>query len=80
MEIVTLMTREAMMKGYLRTKQVARRFDVHPRTILRWVDAGYFPGTIKKNPKAKNSPVLIPETAVNAFAEEQVITPKSSNN
>lgn len=69
------------VKGYLTTAEVARRFDVDPRTILRWVRAGCFPGTIKKNPRAKNSPIVIPEQSVETFAQAQLIEPeKSANN
>ena len=69
------------VKGYLTTAEVARRFDVDPRTILRWVRAGCFPGTIKKNPRARNSHIVIPEQSVETFAQAQLIEPeKSANN
>jgi transposase-like protein len=69
------------VKGYLTTAEVARRYDVDPRTILRWVRAGYFPGTIKKNPHFKNSHIAIPEKSVEAFAQAQLIEPeKRANN
>lgn len=72
---------ENNVKGYLTTAEVARRFDVDPRTILRWVRSGCFPGTIKKNPRAKNSPIFIPEQSVESFAQAQLIEPeKSANN
>ena len=68
------------VKGYLKTVEVAERFDVNPRTILRWVKAGYFPGSLKKNPFAINSPVVIPEEAVEEFAKAQLIEPENSAN
>lgn len=64
-----------IVKGYLRTAEVAKRFDVNSRTILRWVKDGYFPGAIKQNPHASNSPILIPEQAVEDFAQKQVLEP-----
>ena len=72
---VTNYTNGGIVKGYLRTAEVAKRFDVDSRTILRWVKDGCFPGAIKKNPHARNSPILIPEKAVEDFAQKQVITP-----
>ncbi|MBE7474363.1 MAG: helix-turn-helix domain-containing protein [Anaerolineales bacterium] len=66
------------VKGYLTTAEVARRFDVDPRTILRWVKAGCFPGTRKKNPRAKNSPIVIPEQSVEDFEKAQLIEPENS--
>ena len=63
------------VKGYLKTADVAKRFDVNQRTILRWIKDGCFPGAIKKNPRSKNSPILIPEQSVEQFAQEQVLRP-----
>lgn len=67
------------LKGYLKTADVAKRFDVNQRTILRWIKDGCFPGAIKKNPRSKNSPILIPEQSVEQFAQEQVIKPDVEN-
>lgn len=63
------------MKGYLKTTEVAKRFDVDPRTILRWIKSGCFPGAIKLNPYAKNSPLMIPEESVKEFEQRQVLRP-----
>ena len=75
MNVLVLQSGVSDMKGYVRTAEAARRFGVTTRTILRWVDLGYFPGTRKQNPRATNSPILIPVSALENFAQEQVITP-----
>jgi transcriptional regulator with XRE-family HTH domain len=61
------------VKGYLKTNEVAERFGVDPRTVLRWVKSGHFPGTKKLNPLAKNSPLLIPEKSVMEFEQKQTL-------
>ncbi|MCB0173885.1 MAG: helix-turn-helix domain-containing protein [Anaerolineae bacterium] len=71
MNTFSVVNQGVVMKGYLKTAEVAERFGVDPRTILRWVKSGYFPGSKKLNPMARNSPLLIPEQSVQAFEEKQ---------
>jgi predicted site-specific integrase-resolvase len=59
--------------------EVAARLYVHPTTVMRWVRLGHFPGAYKVGP-AKNSPYIIPESAVVAFEkarQEQVVSSKN---
>lgn len=55
------------MTNTVTVSEAARRLKVSPRTIQRWIDAGFFPGAYKNNPMLPNSPYQIPETALQAF-------------
>lgn len=44
-------------------QEVADLKGVSKKTITRWVEDGYLPGTIKKGPY-KNSPLKIPQSAL----------------
>ena len=57
--------------------QVAERFQVHTTTVQRWIQKGHLPGTRKRGPE-KNSPFLIPRTAVTALEEK--LNPPPANN
>ncbi len=52
-------------EGFLRVSQVARMCGVSPRTVRRWVQAGFFPGT--KRGLGRTSPYYIPREAVESF-------------
>lgn len=80
MNAVLTLDQGVIVKGYLKTNEVAERFGVDPRTVLRWVKSGYFPGTKKLNPLAKNSPLLIPEKSVVEFEEKQTLPMASGEN
>ncbi len=54
---------------YLTIPQVAELCGVAPRTINRWIKAGYFPGARKG--LGKTSPYQIPKADVEAFLERQ---------
>jgi len=51
-------------------RQVAELLDVPSRTVHRWVVKGYFPGAYKVGPE-RNSAYHVPQSAVDAFIEEQ---------
>ena len=59
------------MERFLSAAQVAKRFNVTSRTVVRWIDEGLFPGAFKANPDVTNSPYLIPVLVVDKFAEER---------
>lgn len=70
------------MSDFLSAAEVAKRLNVTPRTIVRWIEAGHFPGAIKVNPYAKNSPFIIPKTSVASFEEKRnqgVVQPVNNN-
>jgi hypothetical protein len=65
-------TQEAPVSDeYLSTSEAAQRLMVTTRTILHWIDLGFFPGSFKVNPRAKNSPYLIPVSAIENFEQER---------
>jgi transcriptional regulator with XRE-family HTH domain len=80
MNAVLTLDQGVIVKGYLKTNEVAERFGVDPRTVLRWVKNGHFPGTKKLNPLARNSPLLIPEKSVVEFEERQTLPLASEDN
>lgn len=43
--------------------EVAEMFDVVTKTVARWIEAGFLPGSVKKGPYP-NSPYKIPHSAV----------------
>ena len=59
------------MQRFLSAAQVAKRFNVTSRTVVRWIDEGFLPGAFKANPDVTNSPYLIPTSVVDTFAEER---------
>lgn len=52
---------------YYSVQEAADRYDVDPRTIRRWIDEGYFPGTSRKNPRNPKSHHKIPQSAIDYF-------------
>jgi excisionase family DNA binding protein len=50
----------------LTVDQVAQRLGVTPRSVLRWLDKGFFPNAYRFAPMAK-SPWRIPESDVVVF-------------
>lgn len=56
---------------FIRTTEAAERLNVSPRTVIRWIEQGKFPGAFQVNPDAENSPYLIPENAVEAYQKRQ---------
>lgn len=60
------------MSENLSVKEAARRLDVTPTTVTRWIKRGHFPGAHKLNPHGKNSPYRIPEDAVSAFQQSRL--------
>jgi len=55
----------------LTVSEVAKRLDVHPRTIVRWIKDGTFPNAYKKNPAKKTSPFVVPLKDVKIFEENR---------
>jgi hypothetical protein len=53
------------------TGEVAVRYEVTERTVRNWIDAGLFPGAVKKAPLTKSS-WQIPESALDAFEEKRM--------
>lgn len=54
----------------LSATEAAERLGVTPRTILRWIKDGEFPGARQKRPIPR-SPYQIPESDVVAFEERR---------
>lgn len=54
---------------YLTTHEIAQRLSVTERTVVNLVDRGYFPGALKIDPRRRNSPYRIPETAYQKYIE-----------
>ena len=52
------------------TAKVAQRYQVHPRTVRRWIDVGYFPNAMKLSP-AQRSDWRIPAGDVEAFDHQR---------
>ncbi len=59
------------MADFVSAAQVAKRFDVTSRTIVRWIDEGVFPGAFKVNPSIKNSPYLIPQSSIDEYEQKR---------
>jgi len=58
------------------TAKVAQRYQVDPRTVRRWIDAGYFPNALKLSP-AQRSDWRIPASDVEAFDRQRRIASKA---
>jgi hypothetical protein len=56
---------------FITSSEAARRLNVSPRTITRWVRQGLFSGAFPLNPHAEKSPYLIPVSAIEAFEEKR---------
>lgn len=56
---------------YIGVAQVAKRFNVTARTVVRWISEGELPGSFRVTPGVKNSPFLIPVASVEAFAKKR---------
>lgn len=54
-------------ENFLSTVEVARRLGCDARTVIRYIEDGYLPGSFKMNPKKKNSPYKVPEGAVEDY-------------
>jgi len=54
----------------LTTADVAAELGVTERTITRWCEAGRFPHACRLNPKAEESPWLIPPADVETIRQE----------
>jgi predicted DNA-binding transcriptional regulator AlpA len=52
-------------------REVASILGVSVRTVLVWINQGYFPNAYKLNPSKKNSPYYIPRAEVQAFQSRQ---------
>ena len=52
------------------TAQVAQRYQVAPRTVRRWIDAGYFPNALKLSP-AQRSDWRIPAGDIEEFDRQR---------
>lgn len=59
---------------FMKAAEVANEFGVSLRTVNRWIKSGYFPGSIRRNPRAHNSTYLVPKDAVEKFRQERAST------
>ncbi len=66
---MTALTMRDTMKGFLTAAEVAKRFNVTSRTVVRWIEDGSLPGATKINPSVPNSPFLIPVDSVAALTK-----------
>lgn len=53
---------------YMTVTEAAKRLSVNDKTVRRWIELGYFPGTIRLSPQRK-SEYRIPLIAVEQFEE-----------
>lgn len=60
----------------IKASEVAKQFNVSLRTVNRWIEAGYFSGAFRRNPRAANSTYLIPVDSVEKFKREREQTAK----
>ena len=59
-----------MPEEHLSTAKVAQRYQVHPRTVRRWIDVRYFPNAMKLSP-AQRSDWRIPASDVEEFDRQR---------
>jgi len=57
---------------WLTVSQAAKRLGVDGRTIRRWIESGYFPGTEKTSPQRK-AEYRMPLTAIEQFERDRKI-------
>jgi excisionase family DNA binding protein len=55
---------------WITVTQAALRLRVTDRTVRRWIELGYFPGTERTNPKRKGE-YRIPAAAVSEFEQNR---------
>lgn len=60
-----------MKDSTMKAKEVAQLFGVSLRTVNRWIEAGYFPGSFRRNPRVPNSTYLVPTESVERFKRER---------
>lgn len=58
------------VESFTSAAQVAKRFNVTARTVVRWIKEGKLPGAFQVNPDAENSPFMIPVKSVDAFEKK----------
>lgn len=56
---------------FINSSEAAKWLNVSTRTITNWVQKGYFQGAFKINPLARNSPYLIPMSAIEEFEKKR---------
>lgn len=66
--------KDLTIDDYLMAGEVAEIFEVIPRTLNRWIKSGYFPGAIRRNPRAYNSTYIVPRESVEKFKQERAST------
>lgn len=67
----SLLVAEGMfVKDFISAAQVAKRFNVTARTVVRWINDGDLPGAFRVTEGIKNSPFLIPVTSVEEFEKK----------
>ena len=62
-----------MTDKYLTVTQAAERLAVTDKTVRRWIEDGFFPGTIRLSPQRK-SEYRIPLTAIIEFEKQRKVS------
>jgi NADPH-dependent curcumin reductase CurA len=58
------------VEKFISAANVAKRFNVTARTVVRWIADGDLPGSFRVTPGVKNSPFLIPLSSVEEFEKK----------
>jgi excisionase family DNA binding protein len=58
---------------YMTVTEAAARLLVNDKTVRRWIERGYFPGTIRLSPQRK-SEYRIPLKAIEQFEETRKVS------
>lgn len=58
---------------YMTVTETAKRLSVNDKTVRRWIELGYFPGTIRLSPQRK-SEYRIPLRAIEQFEEARRVS------
>ena len=64
-------TEAVIVEGFLKVRDAAERLGVNRKTIVRWIEEGYLPGSVRLNPMVPRSPYRIPVAAVEAIEKQR---------
>lgn len=62
---------EKSVEDFVSVAEVAKRFNVTTRTVVRWIADGELPGAFQVNPNVRNSPFLVPLASVEALEKRK---------
>ncbi len=61
----------AVVQSYVSVTEAAGRLGVDRRTVIRWIEAGFMPGSTKVNPMIKGSPHRVAVSAIDAVLKSR---------